>query len=56
MRFLRSVYVPEDDRCFFLYEGDCVETVGRAGVRAHLEILGIDAALGGESASGEERT
>lgn len=55
MRFLRSVYVPEDERCFFLYESDSAETVGRAGVRADLEILGIDAALRGDSRTGEER-
>jgi hypothetical protein len=56
IRFLRSIYVPEDDRCFFLYEGDSVETVGRAGRHADLEIIGIDAALAANSESGEERT
>jgi hypothetical protein len=52
IRFLRSIYVPEDDRCFFLYEGDSAETVGRAGVRAELEIIGIDAALRAELGEG----
>ena len=38
---MRSIYVPEDQSCFFLYEADSVEAVGEAGRRAHLRILGI---------------
>jgi hypothetical protein len=45
VRFLRSIYVPEDQSCFFLYEADSIETVSQAGSRAQLEIAGIDEAL-----------
>jgi hypothetical protein len=45
VRFLRSIYVPEDGACFFLYEGDSVETVRRAGRRARVTAARIDAAL-----------
>lgn len=34
VRFLRSVYVPEDDTCFFLYEGPSREAVQLAVQRA----------------------
>lgn len=30
VRFLRSVYVPEDDACFFLFEGPSAADVARA--------------------------
>ncbi|MDZ5660266.1 methyltransferase domain-containing protein [Nocardioides sp. S-58] len=37
VRFLRSIFVPEDDTCFLLYEADSAalvtEAVGRAGLR-----------------------
>jgi hypothetical protein len=36
VQFLRSVYVPEDGSCFFLYEGGC-----EADVRTAAELLGI---------------
>ena len=55
VRFLRSIYLPEDDTCFFLYEGDSVETVGEAGRRAELHVLGIAPALQAQIASGEGR-
>jgi hypothetical protein len=34
VRFLRSLFVPEDESCFFLYEGPSAEAVGEAGRRA----------------------
>jgi hypothetical protein len=53
VRFLRSIYVPEDESCFFLYEGDSIETVEEAGRRAQLQIVRIGQTLqtepGGES-------
>jgi hypothetical protein len=55
VRFLRSIYLPEDDTCFFLYEGDSVETVGEAGRRAELHVLGIAPALQARNASREAR-
>ena len=36
VRFLRSVFVPEDDTCFFLYEGPSARVVRAAALRAQL--------------------
>ena len=38
VRFLRSIFVPDEDSCFFLYEGASAEAVGEAGRRAALAI------------------
>ena len=38
VRFLRSIFVPEKDSCFFLYEGASADAVGEAGRRAALAI------------------
>ena len=45
IRFLRSVFVPEDDACFFLYEGPSAHAVRAAVTRAQLGALGVDEAL-----------
>lgn len=45
VRFLRSIFVPEDDACFFLYEGTSAESVKAAATRAELAVRRIDAAL-----------
>lgn len=45
VRFLRSIFVPEDDACFFLYEGASAHTVRTAALRADLGVRRIDAAL-----------
>ena len=34
VRFLRSIFVPEDDSCFFLYEADSRDLVCRAAAAA----------------------
>ena len=36
VRFVRSIYVPEDETCFVLYEAPCCEAVRRAAARADL--------------------
>jgi len=54
VRFLRSIYVPEDQSCFFLYEGDTTEAVGEAGRRARLQIAGIAETLHAEAEVEEE--
>jgi hypothetical protein len=51
VRFLRSIYLPEDDTCLFLYEGDSLEVVGEAGRRAELHVLGIAPALQAQNGS-----
>lgn len=38
MRFLRSIFVPEDGACFFLYAGPNASAVGEAARRAGLGI------------------
>ena len=45
VRFLRSIFVPEDDACFFLYEGSSAQSVKDAASRAELGVRRIDAAL-----------
>jgi hypothetical protein len=45
VRLLRSIYVPEDDACFLLYEGPSAESVKAAALRARLVPQRIDAAL-----------
>jgi hypothetical protein len=52
VRFLRSIFVPEDQICFFLYEGDSIETVGEAGRRAELHIERIGHTLHAELGAG----
>ncbi len=36
MRFVRSVFVPEDEACFYLYEAPSAEAVREAARRAAL--------------------
>lgn len=45
VRFLRSIYVPEDSSCFFLYDADSSFLAGEAARRAELEVLGVDEAV-----------
>jgi Nickel responsive protein SCO4226-like len=45
VRFLRSIYVPEDDACFFLYEGLSAQSVTAAARRAELGVRRVDAAM-----------
>jgi hypothetical protein len=45
IRFLRSIFVPEDDACFFLYEGTSAESVKAAATRAELGVRRVDEAL-----------
>lgn len=55
VRFLRSIFVPEDDACFFLYEGPSAESVRAAAARAELGVQRVDEALRLDL-EGEERT
>jgi hypothetical protein len=36
VRYVRSIFVPEDETCFFLYEADSIEAVSAAARRAAL--------------------
>lgn len=46
VRFLRSIYVPEDDRWFLLYEGASAEEVAGAARRADAVVVSIAQARG----------
>ena len=45
VRFLRSVFVPEDGACFFLFEGSSERHVREAVVRAELGVRSVRAAM-----------
>ena len=45
VRFLRSVFVPEEGACFFLFEGSSARLVRDAAVRAGLGVRGVRAAM-----------
>jgi uncharacterized protein DUF4242 len=45
VRFLRSIFVPEDDTCFLLFEGPSAESVRDAALRAQLGPRRVEAAL-----------
>jgi hypothetical protein len=53
VRFLRSIFVPEDDTCFFLYEGSSARAVRAAALRADLGVTRVDEALRLEFEGGE---
>jgi hypothetical protein len=46
VRFLRSIYVPEDDRWFLVYEGAFAEEVAAAARRADAVVIAIAQARG----------
>jgi hypothetical protein len=41
VRFLRAIFVPEDESCCFLYEARSAEAVAEAGRHAQLAILRV---------------
>jgi hypothetical protein len=45
VRFLRSIFVPEDDTCFLLYEGPSAESVRAAARRANFGVRRVEATL-----------
>ncbi len=45
MRFVRSIFVPEDEACFHLYEATSAETVHKAARRAGLAFERVTEAL-----------
>jgi hypothetical protein len=46
VRYLRSIFVPEDEICFLLFEAASPELVGEAGRRAALDDYRIVRAIG----------
>jgi hypothetical protein len=45
LRYVRTTFVPDDELCFVLFEGDAAETVAEAGRRAGLEFERIVEAI-----------
>ena len=45
VRFLRSIFVPEDETCFYLYQANSVEGVREAAARAGLQIERVTEAV-----------
>lgn len=46
VRFLRSVYVPEEDTCFFLFEGSSTDEVMRAVGASGAAIVSVGELVG----------
>jgi hypothetical protein len=45
VRFLRSIFMPEDDTCLLLYEGPSAESVRAAARRAKLGVRRVEPTL-----------
>lgn len=56
IRFLRCIYLPEDDTCFFLYEAPSEAWVRRAGARAGMRFEAVMKTPEGEPSSGHAST
>jgi Nickel responsive protein SCO4226-like len=52
IRFLRSIFVPEDETCFYLYEAASVEDVREAANRAALSFERVAKAIPESKSSG----
>ena len=55
VRYLRSIFVPEDEICFHLYEAETAEVVREAARRAQLSFERITAAFAAERAPGSDQ-
>jgi hypothetical protein len=54
VQYVRSIFVPEDETCFFLYEADTADDVGEAARRASLPFDRVALAIAGREPE-EER-
>ena len=55
VRYVRSIFVPEDETCFHLFEGPSEEAVRKAGAEAGLAPLRVVACLAPPNANNEPR-
>lgn len=53
IRLLRSIFVPEDETCFYLYEAETVEAVREAARRAALPFERIAEAISDSKGAAE---
>ena len=51
VRYVRSIFVPEDETCFHLFEGESVEAVRAASARAQLTFARVVEAMDGGGSS-----
>jgi len=51
VRYLRSIFVPEDEICFYLYEAETAEVVREAARRAELRVERVSVAFGEDGQS-----
>jgi hypothetical protein len=49
VRYVRSIFVPEDETCFFLYEASTADDVEEAARRASIRFDGVALAVAGPS-------
>lgn len=54
VRYLRSIFVPEDETCFFLYEAGSADAVREVAERAHLQFERVAEAAAEPRRRGEE--
>jgi hypothetical protein len=52
VRYLRSLFVPEDETCFYLYEASCVDAVREAARRAAVPFDRVTEAVADPSEEG----
>ena len=45
VRYMRSIFIPGEDKCYCLFEGDSADTVLQANKRADLPVESISEAL-----------
>ena len=45
VRYLRSIFIPGDDKCYCLFEGESADLVRQANQRAELPVESISEAL-----------
>ena len=45
VRYMRSIFIPGEDKCYCLFEGDSADTVRQANERADLPVESITEAL-----------
>lgn len=50
VRYVRSIFVPEDETCFLLYEADSADAVREAAQRAALPFERVSEAIGDDVA------
>jgi hypothetical protein len=51
VRYLRSIFVPEDETCFYLYEAACAKDVREAVRRAELPFVNVAETLSDRATS-----